>query len=131
MEQNPTAIVVNGRDGRGKFAVGNPGGPGNPHFRKVAKLRRAMFAAVTPDDIKAAVAKLVEKALEGDVVAIRELLDRCVGKPATPVTGADGGPLQVQAVDRAVFDVEGFAAQLRQLAEQRTDEANGIKRIDT
>jgi len=128
MEQNPSTIAPNGRDHRGKFAPGNPGGPGNPHVRKVAKLRRAMLAAVSTDDIKAVVAKLVEKALDGDVVAIRELLDRCIGKAPVAITGSDGGPIELAAIrdNREIFDARGFMQMLQQAAEQ----ASEAKQID-
>ena len=128
MEQNPSTIAPNGRDHRGKFAPGNPGGPGNPHVRKVAKLRRAMLAAVSTDDIKAVVAKLVEKALDGDVVAIRELLDRCLGKAPVAITGSDGGPIELAAIrdNREIFDVNGFAEHLRQFEAHQSDEAKRI-----
>jgi hypothetical protein len=53
------------------------------------------MAAVTPEDVEEITRKLVESAKQGDVVAIRELLDRTIGKPvaALAVTGADGEPL--------------------------------------
>lgn len=43
---------------------------------------------------------LVDKALEGDVSALKEIGDRLDGKPAQAValTDADGGPLTVQVV---------------------------------
>ncbi len=65
----------------GRFLPGNPGGRGNPFAKRVAALRSALLDAVTPDDIAAAVRALIEKAKAGDVAAIRELLDRCIGKP--------------------------------------------------
>jgi hypothetical protein len=40
-----------------------------------------MLDAVSDDDVRAVTAKLVEKAKSGDLGAIRELLDRVVGKP--------------------------------------------------
>lgn len=61
---------------------GNPGGPGNPHGRQVAELRRVILEAVTPDDLRAIIAALVKKAKAGDITAAREVLDRCFGKPA-------------------------------------------------
>ena len=70
------------RDERGRFVLGWRGGPGNPNSAQTAKLRSALLAAVTVDDMTKAVAALRENALAGDVVAIRELLDRCLGKPA-------------------------------------------------
>lgn len=65
----------------GRFTPGNPGGRGNPFAKRVAALRSALLDAVTPDDIAAAARALIAKAKSGDVPAIRELLDRCIGKP--------------------------------------------------
>src|SRR4051812_16546790 len=70
------------RDERGRFVVGYRGGPGNPYAAQTAKLRAALLAAVTEDDITNAIAALRIKAIAGDVVAIRELLDRTLGKPS-------------------------------------------------
>lgn len=38
------------RDTAGRFNKGNPGGPGNSHYAAIARLRRALHAAVTEDD---------------------------------------------------------------------------------
>jgi len=70
-----------GRDRRGRFVAGNPGGPGNPHARTVAACRRAFLEAVTPADIRKVARTLVRMAIAGDLGAIKELLDRTVGKP--------------------------------------------------
>lgn len=70
-----------GRTPGGRFAPGNRGGPGNPHAATVAKLRAAILAAVTPEDIGAIIRALVHRAKGGDMAAIRELLDRAIGKP--------------------------------------------------
>lgn len=40
------APTANGRDGSGRFAPGNTGGPGNPHAASVARLRTTMLGAV-------------------------------------------------------------------------------------
>ena len=40
-----------------------------------------MLEAVTPADMRALVSMLVRLAKEGNVVAAREVLDRCVGRP--------------------------------------------------
>jgi hypothetical protein len=71
-----------GRDGQGRFAKGNAGGPGNPFARRVAALRQALLDAVTEDDMSAVAARLVEMARGGDLAAIRLLLAYTVGKPA-------------------------------------------------
>ena len=70
----------------GKFAAGNPGGPGNPHGGQVARLRAAMLEAVTPEDMRDVTRKLVEMAKGGDLKAIHLLLNWTLGK-------ADSGPL--------------------------------------
>jgi hypothetical protein len=71
----------NGRDGRGRFAPGNRGGPGNPQAAHVARLRSAMLEAVTPEDMQEIIARLVTMAKAGDVAAIREVLLRTLGRP--------------------------------------------------
>ncbi len=82
--EQPSTNGGNGaRNTKGQFAKGNPGGPGNPHAKQVAKLRSLIVETVTEKDLRAVVAALVERAKDGDVVAIRELLNRLTGKPAT------------------------------------------------
>ncbi|WP_428937281.1 hypothetical protein [Fontivita pretiosa] len=71
----------NGRNANGRFAAGNPGGPGNPHARRVARLRAELLRAVTPQDLRNVIAALLRKARRGDVPAIRELLQRLLGPP--------------------------------------------------
>ena len=70
-----------GRDAGGRFVKGCAGGPGNPYARKAAALRKALYEAITPGDIRAAVKALAKEAKAGNVIAARELLDRAVGKP--------------------------------------------------
>ena len=70
----------NGRTARGQFAKGNPGGPGNPHAKRVAWLREALLEAVSEDDLRAIARTLVKKAKGGDLPAIRGLLNRVIGK---------------------------------------------------
>jgi hypothetical protein len=89
----------NGRDGAGRFAKGNAGGPGNPHGGTVSRLRATLLDAVTEDDLRAVVAALVRRAREGDVPAIRELLDRACGKPRpAEADGAGEQPLAVKVI---------------------------------
>lgn len=104
-DENPISPTDNGtpsqrliiRDGRGRFVKGSGGGPGNPYARRVARLRRELYRAVTPEDLRAVVRVLVEKAKAGDVVAIKELLDRVVGKsrPIEDAVGPEARPLKV------------------------------------
>jgi len=85
MSMKPLDPFGNGdcRDSRGRFARGNPGGPGNPRARQVAQLREALVGAVSATDLRAIVRTLVKQARDGDVVSAREVLDRVLGKPAS------------------------------------------------
>lgn len=69
-----------GRTSNGRFALGNPGGPGNPHGRRSAWLREQVLEAVTDRDMQAVVRALISKAKGGDIAAIRELLNRVLGR---------------------------------------------------
>lgn len=82
MPTEPTEVPFgDGRAANGRFTKGNPGGPGNPLGGKVARLRSALVAAVTEEDIQAIAARLVASAREGDLAATRELLLRTLGRP--------------------------------------------------
>lgn len=78
--------VDRGADGRllpgnsTRFGPGNKGGPGNPHAAKVSEFRAALYETVTRDDVVDVVKELVKQARAGEEWAIRELLDRCLGK---------------------------------------------------
>ena len=80
MIEAPSTNGSNGHDTNGRFAAGNQFGRGNPLAAQVARLRSAMLSAVTEDDMKAVVGKLVALAKDGDVSAIKLLLDRVLGK---------------------------------------------------
>ena len=69
------------RDEFGRFGPGNRFSRGNPHAKRVAQLRSALLETVTVEDMRAVAAKLIEMARGGDLPAIRELLERTLGKP--------------------------------------------------
>jgi hypothetical protein len=73
-----------GRDRRGRFVRGNPGGPGNPFGRKVAALRAALIDCITPQDLQRVMGVLLLEAVNGSIPAARLLLAYTVGKPAAP-----------------------------------------------
>ena len=86
MSNEPSPNGGNGkRKANGRFAKGNPGGPGNPYARRVAQLRAVIADAVTDEDLLAIVGALVERAKKGDVAAARELFNRLVGRPPEAV----------------------------------------------
>ena len=79
----------NGRDQRGRFGAGNPGGKGGPH-RRAAELRRAAEEAVTPEHVAALVRKATRMGLEGNLTATRLVLERVCGRASeAPATAAD------------------------------------------
>lgn len=73
------------RDALGRFAEGNPGGPGNPLAKRVADVKRAFLEAVTVEDIAAIARRLVQDARAGDNVAAKIILERTLGKDANPI----------------------------------------------
>ncbi len=92
----PLANGGDGRDGHGRFLPGNQAavGRGNPHADRVHAWRSALAVTVTEDDLRAVIAKLVERAKAGERWAVCELLDRCLGKPVQP-TAASAGEVEV------------------------------------
>lgn len=78
---NPSPSAHDGRDNGGRFAPGNRFSKGNPYAQRVAKLRAALLEAVTEDDLAEVAKALIDKAKTGDVPAVRELLDRTLGRP--------------------------------------------------
>ncbi len=81
----------NGRDAAGRFAVGNPGGPGSR--RRPADFRRAVEDAITPEHMIALFRRALRMALEGNLPAMRFVAERTLGRPAEATPGA--APLEV------------------------------------
>lgn len=71
----------NGRAGGGRFAVGNPGGPGRPPNEKALTLRRVFLDEISEEDMREIVGELKRQAKAGDLSAIRDILDRICGRP--------------------------------------------------
>lgn len=51
--------------------------------------------------------KLLSLADQGDLGALKELGDRLDGKAPQAITGAEGGPLQIQTIERRIVDPQG------------------------
>ena len=95
------AVVIGTRDQRGRFATGNPGGPGaNGLAGRVNQFRRTMLAAVTEDDIREIAQQLVANAKSGDVFSSRLVLQYCLGDPSA-LTQAAVAEEQTQALAEA------------------------------
>ncbi len=83
-------VEAAGRDGQGRFAAGNPGGPGNTSARRVAQLRRRLLSRITDEEMDAVFDKLIELAKDGDLAAIKLVLQYTIGKPG-PAAELDCG----------------------------------------
>jgi hypothetical protein len=70
------------RDPKGRWQQGNKAGRGNPLARQVQAIRSALVNAITHEDIKAVVQRLVQKAKDGDVVAAKVIFERAAGPAA-------------------------------------------------
>ena len=81
----PVAENTTGRDATGRFTKGNPGGPGNPYYRRQAELKRMLLASVTDADIQSVMQVLLGLARGGDLAAIKLYLQYAAGKPAREV----------------------------------------------
>ncbi len=76
----------------GRWTKGHKGGPGNPNFNKIALYRKAINDAVSCDDLKRVIRKMVWLAtVKGDVAAAKLVLDRCVGAVKQEVTIEEAG----------------------------------------
>src|SRR5947208_13713775 len=81
--EHPAQTPTNGHEPNGRFARGNPGGPGNPYARRVAQLRKVIINRLTEEDLLAITEALLAKAKEGSVGAAKLLLAYGIGKPAS------------------------------------------------
>ena len=81
--ESAAQMPANGHDAKGRWAKGNPGGPGNPFARQVAALRKVILNRLTAEDLLAITEALLAKAKEGSVGAAKLLLAYGIGKPAS------------------------------------------------
>ena len=63
-----------GRKANGRFARGNPGGPGNPHARFSAQMLTIARQTMTPEKMTAVFEAIYVKTLTGDMSAAKILL---------------------------------------------------------
>lgn len=88
----------NGRGAGGKFAAGNPGGPGRPARVIEVDYIRRLSAAVTPDKWQKIIAKVVTLAENGERWAVEFIAARVMGQ-ATLTDVAIRDELQVTSDD--------------------------------
>ena len=80
-KSTPSTHGSNGRDSSGRFTSGNRFGQGNPLAGQAARIRAVLLEKLTPEKAAKIVDQLIAKGTKGDLAAIRELLDRTIGKP--------------------------------------------------
>jgi len=71
---------------------------GNKNATKNRPWAEAINRALLAEDgkkLRALADRLIDRALEGDVTALKEIGDRMDGKAAQAITGADGGDIVV------------------------------------
>lgn len=80
-----------------RIGAGRPVGTKSPVTLKV-EAAKAELIAMYMENIRPINQALIDKALKGDILAIKELHDRVYGKSAQPITGGDGGPIKVEHI---------------------------------
>src|SRR6266851_2537416 len=107
---SPDPTTTNaGRDSNGRFTKGNPGGPGNPYYRRQAELKRGMLDFVTDVDVNSVVRVLLGLARGGDLAAIKLFLEYTIGKP-NPSVDPDKAALHE-------WDIQKQTPRIEQVAE--------------
>ncbi len=117
------------RDDRGRFATGNRGGPGGSRRRSFV-LRRAAEEAITEEHVEAMVRKATRMGLEGNLAAIKLVLDRVCGKPVDAPTKPEPMEFRLPRL-RTVEECNAAIDRLMDgLCEGAIDRANGKLMLD-
>jgi hypothetical protein len=113
---SPEAVpATNGRAAGGRFAAGNPGGPGNPFARQTAALRAYLINHVTERDIQDILDILLLNAKGGHLPTIKFLFSYVLGKPQ-PAVNPDVLDLQeMQLFQQGALPPEALETLSRQL----------------
>jgi hypothetical protein len=81
---------------------------GNQNAKKENRVwRSTLDRAIAQDDsdrLRKAAEKLLDLAAAGESWAVKELADRLDGKAPQAITGSDGGPLQLEKIERVIVD---------------------------
>src|SRR5919204_3026793 len=98
--------TTKGRDANGRFAEGNPGGPGNPYTRQTAQLRQAVLETMNETEVRLITQKLLTLALQGDIQAIKLVLAYAIGKPENVINPDEVDRLEWELRQRLSVPVE-------------------------
>ena len=103
------------RDNAGRFAMNNPGGPGNPFARQTAALRAYLVSHVTERDLQDILDILLLNAKGGHLPTIKFLFAYALGKPK-PVVEPDLLDLQeMQLLQQGAWPPEALETVCGQL----------------
>src|SRR6516165_6319926 len=117
MSSTTSAEAVHSTTNRasGRFAKGNPGGPGNPFARQTAALRAYLINHVTERDIQDILDILLLNAKGGHLPTIKFLFSYVLGKPK-PVVEPDLLDLQeMQMLHQSALPPEALEALCNQM----------------
>lgn len=116
-DDEPSLTAGNGRAAGGRFAPGNKFSKGNPYTKRINQLRSKLMEKFTDDRMELVAEALIAKAESGDLVAIRDLFDRLMGKVVNgPEFGAgdDDGPTVAMPRDVLIEMIRGAAYRNKQ-----------------
>src|SRR5262245_29451624 len=105
----PLNDTIDGREANGRFAKGNPGGPGNPYARQTALLREAVLETMNETEIRLITQKLLTLALQGDIQAFKLVLAYAIGKPEQVVNPDEVDRLEWELRQRLSVPVDAVA----------------------
>ena len=100
--ENTATLARPDRDADGRFAPGNPGGPGRPPAASVHEHRAALLDAVDP--VRRIIAAMVDAAERGDVQAAKLVLERIFGRVTDTETLE-----RIEALETALLTQDGAA----------------------
>ena len=96
-----------GRDDKGRFVKGAPGGPGRPPRRGQREMLRRLMALCGDERFDVVVMRLIALASSGNVEAIKLVLAYVVGKPSAPAPTTTLLAIEDEAgADPLAFDID-------------------------
>lgn len=80
-DKGGSSVTTTGRASNGRFVKGWKGGTGNPHTKKQAALRRALYETIGEGDVAEIIQAMMLAAKKGDVQAAKLVLNYIVAAP--------------------------------------------------
>lgn len=112
--------------GGGGFAPGNKCGKGNPHLARLAAYRQMVNKTLTPKRLRKVLLKLYSLAREGDMLAVKEVLYRTIGKVKS-MDAETAARIELPELTNAKDTVKASNAILRAMTDGRLTPDDGAK----